>query len=311
MATQVSDSLFEIDPRELEESLTSDSELSLLEEPDPDVVKRFDALLDASEDALADGDGVRALAELDGEYRASLAELWQRVSYGGASLDSSRGYLFGRLQLALLQGQVGVLCAPGREPLTCTSYHLAVGLRLLYEAAVYEDGAEPLDDDWLVEDEQVYLWAVTEDAKLGDWSSFLLGGGLVEVPHELAVKLAGQDVVDFLIREKRMLETRDLDAVPLAAWRQQAPPVLARRLALVAEHATNLADKRSDELGREWDDARRARVGRLEARLERAAEQGLDSAMMASVDEAIAAVMRQRVVFRHEVLATQLFLVTS
>jgi hypothetical protein len=325
-----SPALFEIEPQVLEAHLAAGeaAELSLLEEPDPDVVAPVDRWLAAA--ARHDPAAVAAAAAEDRRMRRQLGELWARVSHRQgapaarpersdepaeataaerARMEGARGYLFARLGQALLQGMVGVLCAPDRTIDDCDAWHLVVGLRVLIEAAVARGHDEPSGDAWLIEDEVVYLWAVSPEGQLLDWAEFLLGQGLVEVPPSRATPLVSEEVLEFLVGEKRAIEARGLDAVPLASWRERAPAAMRERRVVVHEHAAALAEARQKDLARDWEQARAAHVARLEARCELLDQQGAAEALRAS-RRALERVKRRRVELRHEVLGTQLFVVT-
>lgn len=307
-----SPALYEVEPRVLVSRLTEDDapELSLIEEPDPEAIGEVDAWLGDEREAWLVAATDKAAAD-DARQRARLAELWARVSHGHGTLTGARGHLFGRLQQALLQGMVGVLCAPDRTIDDCEDWHLVVGLRLLVESATVEVGVEPWvdapDDVWLVEDEVVHLWAVSPDGELMDWAEFLLGEGLVEVPSRRAERIVDRDVLDFLLSEKRSLEARRLDGVPLSAWLNSAPEGLREKLAVVAEHAQAMAEVRHAEIEAAWAEAKDARLVRLDAR--RALVDNHPAAK-AATEAALARAHAEDVSIRHEVLGTQLFIVT-
>lgn len=307
-----SPALYEVEPRVLVTRLTEDDapELSLIEEPDPEAIAEVDAWLGSEREAWLATATDRAVAA-DTRLRAQLEALWARVSHGQGTLAGARGHLFGRLQQALLQGMVGVLCAPDRTIDDCEDWHLVVGLRLLVESAAVEVGVEPWidapDDVWLVEDEVVHLWAVSPDGELMDWAEFLLGDGLVEVSSSRAARIVDREVLDYLLAEKRSLETRRLDGVPLSAWLASAPEPLHDRLAVVAEHAQAMAEVRHAEIEAAWAEAKDARLVRLDAR--RHLVENHPSAK-AATEAALARAHAEDVSIRHAVLGTQLFIVT-
>ncbi len=306
---RVSDALFEVEPDVLESELAGDeSELSLIEEPDDAVVARIDELLRGAPDTelLA---RVEQAHIADRAYRDHLGAFWSHVVHGQAHLEGARGYLFSRLQLALLQGMVGVLCAPDRTVAECYTFSLAVGLRLLFESATHAAGDDPMDDQFLVDDEVVYLWAVAPDGQLVDWSQFLMGSGLAEVPHEDAAALVGKPVLDYLVETKRTLETRDLDAVPLAVWRRSAPEGVRDKLDVALHHAEALAQAREGDLERAWSAAKQAQLARLRARHAAATKSGAPPQVLASIDAAIRHGSARSAKLRHSILGTQLFLI--
>ncbi len=278
-------------------------------DPEPEAIAALDELLRAAPEPSR----LRVAEEAAGSdqrYREQITDFWARVSYGGSTLEGARGYLFGRLQLALLQGAVGVLCAPGRKIDDCFTFHLAIGLRLLFESAVLEPREEPLDDQWLVEEEQVHLWAVAPDGALVDWAEFLMGGGLMEVPQDKAAKLVGRDVLDYLVAEKNALETRDLDAVPLTNWRRRAPSSVNEKLAVVQRHAQAMAKARLHELNAQWKQAKAERLQRLEARRAFAVAHAAPEVDIEAIDKLIQTVQSKQLRLRREILGTQLFVVT-
>lgn len=303
--------LYEVEPTVLEARLTKDDqpELSLIEEPDEEVIAEVDLWLGAASPALRP-EVLDTAAANDEGMREQLTELWARVSHGRGSLAGARGYLFARLQQALLQGMVGVLCAPNRTIETCEDWHLVVGLRVLVESAKVEGGVEPWvdapDDVWLVEDEVVHLWAVSPDGELMDWAEFLLGEGLVEVTDKEAQRIVDREVLDYLLNEKRALEQRGLDAVPLSSWLESAPASVKTKLEVVAEHASAMAEVRHAEIETAWAAAKDARLVRLDAR-RALVEQ--DDAMLKATDAALSRAHAEDVTIRHEVLGTQLFVV--
>jgi len=303
------DALREIAPGQLELQLAGDDELSLLADPEPEAIAALNELLAGPPEANRQGVAEQA-ARNDEQYREQITDFWARVSYGGSTLEGARGYLFGRLQLALLQGAVGVLCAPGRKVDDCFTFHLAVGLRLLFESAVLEPRQEPLDDQWMVEEEQVHLWAVAPDGALVDWAEFLMGGGLMEVPQDKAAKLVGRDVLDYLVAEKTALETRELDAVELSKWRRRAPSSVDEKLAVVQRHAQAMAKARLHELSTQWQVAKTERLERLSARRAFAVAQAAPDADIEAIDVLINATKHKQVRLRREILGTQLFVVT-
>jgi len=306
---RANDALFEVEPSMLAARLASDDagELSLIAEPDSDVVAQLDDLFVGGPDPMLLA-AVETAQMHDRRYRQQLAEFWSHVAPGQERLAGVCGDLFSRLQLGLLQGSVGVLCAPDRDVASCSTFHVAVGLRLLFESARHEAGGEPMDDDWLVEDEVPYLWAVSPEGQLVDWSEFLMSGGLVEVPRNRAAKLVGREVLDYLVAEKRAIETRDLDAVPFAAWRRKAPAGVDDKLAIAGQQAEALASARLVELQNAWDLAKAQRLARLERR--RAGVEGVvNESVLADIDAACDTAREGRVKLRHQILGTQLFLI--
>jgi len=185
-----------------------------------------------------------------------------------------------------------------------------VALRLLLESAVLETRQEPLDDQWMVEEEQVHLWAVAPDGALVDWAEFLMGGGLMEVPQDKAAKLVGRDVLDYLVAEKTALETRELDAVELSKWRRRAPSSVDEKLAVVQRHAQAMAKARLHELSTQWQVAKTERLERLSARRAFAVAQAAPDADIEAIDVLINATKHKQVRLRREILGTQLFVVT-
>ncbi len=309
---EASPALFEVEPAVLTARLTEEQapELSLIEEPDEGAIAEADAWLVGDR-----GPAIDALIERtetdDRRLRERLSELWARVSHRQSAQAGIPRHLFGRLRQALLQGMVGVLCAPDRSVNDCEDWHLVVGLRLLVESAAVEAGVEPWaeapEDGWLVEDESVHLWAVSPDGELMDWAEFLLGDGLVEVPTRDAERIVEREVLDFLVAEKRSLEQRELDAVPLSAWLESAPPALRDKLTVVAEHALAMAEARHGEVEASWASEKDARLVRLDARRHLVAEQPV---ARAATEAALARAHAEDVTIRHEVLGTQLFIVT-
>jgi len=180
-----------------------------------------------------------------------------------------------------------------------------VGVRLLIEAVSHEEGVEPVDDAWLIEDEAVHLWLVDADGALVDGSEELLDGGLVEIAIEEAERLVGQEVLAFLRTHKERAEQEGRDALPLATWQAEAPPALAGRFDVAAEEAQRIAEARREELEASWLAANAARVARLERRLELVRGLGTDPDSV--VETALARARRTRVTLRHTVLGTQLF----
>lgn len=305
--------LWAMGPLSLEQELSGqdDAEMGLVNTPDPQATLRLDRLL--SDEGAAGSDNtarLRQSQQLDEAYRAGLTDFWSRVAYGASSLEGARGYLFARLRLALLQGAVGVLCAPGRNIDDCFTFHVAVGLRLLFESAELAPGEQVMDDDWLIEDEAVYLWAVAPDGKLVDWAEFLMGGGLVEVPRERAVKLAGGEVIDFLIAKKDELESRGLDSIPLESWMRGAPDSVRQKLAVVHKHGQAMAKTRMSELQQQWTDTRDASAARLRRRLEVARAGGSDEDTLTAIEQRITEVEQRQVRLRREIRGTQMFLIT-
>jgi len=304
------DALWDMGPLALEQELAGDddSEMSVVEPPDAAAVQRFDGWF-AGRASAAHDDAVARVAQLDESYRNHLADFWSRVSYGNNTLESARGYLFNRLRLALLQGAVGVLCAPGVKIAKCTRFHLAVGLRLLFEAVELAPGEEPMDDQWLIDDEMVFLWAVAPDGKLVDWARFLMGGGLTEVSDEVASRFVGAPALDFLVRTKQELESRALDAVPFDTWLEAAPARLRDRLEVVHKHGGAMAKARLAELQKEWSEGRAHRVAHLRERLEAARAASADEEQCTALEARIAELQERQVRLRREVHGTQLFVI--
>jgi hypothetical protein len=276
----------------------------LIEDPDPAAIAELDAVFE-DPPSVEINDSVELLEETERRFRSELADFWTRVASAEAELPTSRGHVFARLRLALLQGQVGVLCASGRDPGATTGFSLLLGLRVLIECAVHAEGSEPSDDEWLVDDEIVALLAVAPDGSISDFGERLLQGGLLEVPQALAARRLGPESLDYLARQKRALEQGALDGLPLAAWRREAPVRFDQRLAVAQREGERLAQERSGQIAAEWERARVARRERLEKRLEAAADNGADEAALAGLDAAIANVQRRRVSLRHDVLVTQ------
>jgi hypothetical protein len=303
--------LFEVEPQVLEGRLTEDGapELSLIEDPDPEAIAEVDAWLRDAEPGVTPEQLETAKRE-DRRLREELSELWLRVSHGQGTLAGARGHLFGRLQQALLQGMVGVLCAPNRTVDDCEDWHLVVGLRILVEAAsATADGnaADLPDDEWLVEDEVVHLWAVSPEGELMDWAEFLLGEGLAEVTASEAERIVHQSVLDYLLEEKQSLERRQLDAVPLSAWLESAPPEVKEKLEVVAEHAAAMAEVRHAEIEAVSAEAKDRALVALDARKALVKD---DEKALRATEKALARADGEDVIIRHEVLGTQLFVVT-
>lgn len=305
------DALVEMAPASLEATLAAEHqvELSLIEPPDEEIVRRFEALMTRKPNA-AEQRAAERVQELDRSYREQLADLWERVSYGSSTLEAARGYWFGRLQQSMLQGQVGVLCAPERKIRDCTTFHVVVGLRLLFEAALADGACEPLDDQYLVDDELIRLWSVAPGGQVSDWADTLLGAGLADVPQREADGVVGKGVLEYLVRQKRALETRALDAMPLGAWRRGAPPELDGKLQVVQRRAEAESQTRLQEIAAEWAGAKEQRLARLRKRRDRAVRSKADDAIVAAIDQCLEQAERREVHLRHEVLGTQLFVVT-
>ena len=254
------------------------------------------------------------LREHDRRYRAVFADFWERVSFGRSNLEMARGYLFGRLRGALLQGQVGIVCAPGREPAACTHFDVALTARLLFEAALAPSGASPLDDQWLIEDEELHVWAVGDDGQVDDWQQALLQGGFVEVAADTVPDVLPAAVVDFLAAQKRRSEARALDATPLSEWTRGAPPALGHRLLRLARHAAEVARARERELVAEWEAEKAQRLATLAVGERFVAARGEPERPAHAFASATAAARREELdhttpLVRHEVLAAQLFVV--
>jgi hypothetical protein len=306
-----SQALYEVEPKVLVSRLTEDDapELSLIEDPDPDVIAEVDDWFGDVSVLVSDSELETATAE-DVRMREQLADLWVRVSHRQGTLAGARGHLFGRLQQALLQGMVGVLCAPDRSIDDCDDWHVVVGLRLLVESATLDAGepwGDAPDDVWLVEDEVVHLWAVSPEGDLMDWAEFLLGEGLAEVRAKDAERVVDREVLDYLLAEKRSLESRQLDAVPLSAWLTGAPAPLKKRLEVVAAHAAAMVEVRHAEIEAGWAEAKDARLVRLDARRPLVAD---NPAAKKATEAALKRAHSEDVTIRHEVLGTQLFIVT-
>lgn len=299
-----SDALIEIEPDDLEVSMAADAspEVSLIEEPDEEVVELVDALLAGEREEVAHG--LVALAEEESiAYRDRLADFWSRVTYGHGDLRGARGYLHGRLGLALLQGMVGVLGV--QDGASEGVFDLGVGVRLMVEAAPHVEGEAPIDDAWLIEDEVVHLWLVDADGALIDGSDELLDGGLVEIGVDEATPVVGRDVLAFLAEQKERAEREGRDALVLSAWHDAAPQSLAGRFEVVVEEARRIAELRLEEIEGSWEVSQRERVARLERRLALVRELGDDPDRV--VEHALGRARRARVKLRHTVLGTQLF----
>jgi hypothetical protein len=304
------DALHEIDPLELERQLAreDDVELSLLEEPSAEALSELERWL-AQEPPSDWTVAAVAASPADARYRRDLIELWSRVAHGGRGLEGARGHFFERLRLALLQGQVGVLCAPDRPIGDCYTFHVAIGLRSLYETAVCEGSAEPMDEQWLIEDEEVHLWAVAPDGTLADWSELVMQRGMDEVAQDRARKIVGPDVIDWLLAKKRTLEAKELDCLPLSTWREGAPASVESKLSVAQRHANGMARTRLAALTQAWDREKSARLERLRARRAAFAARGVDEEVLAQIDARIAEAERRQAHWRHSVLGTQVFLV--
>jgi Helicase conserved C-terminal domain/SNF2-related domain len=300
-----SDALIEIEPDELEASMAAETspEISLIAEPDEEVVELVDALLIGEAEHVAHG--AVALAEEDDlAYRERLADFWSRVCYGHSDLRGARGYLYGRLGLALLQGMFGIVGTAEASP--DDGFEVAVGVRLLVEAASHARGEEPVDDAWLIEDEAVHLWVVGGDGAVEDGTEELLEEGLIEIEPATATELLGEEVVTFLRDEKARVERAGVDAVALERWRARAPNPLGERLADALVEAEHIAVARREEIEATWRAAFEKRIERLERRQRLAV--AAENADATPVTEALARARLADVSFRHEVLGTQLFI---
>ena len=304
------DALYALHPTRVVRHLAGDgTELTVIPAPNQVALAELDELLLGDRSAAHQRAVAHAL-EHDQTYRERIGQFWSRVSYGGSSLLGARGYLFGRLRLALLQGQIGVLCAPGRSIADCRKWSLAIGIRLMFEAATLDPGREPLEEDWLLEDEEVYLWAVDHDRKLLDWATWLTGGGLEEVPRSKAAELAGEAVITFMQARKQEIESRGLDAVPFESWRQGAPPEVADKLEVVSDHAAKMARQRMAQIRGDWDFAKNAKAELLKRRLELARSAEAGEEVIAAIQTRLMQLSQRRVELRQQVLGTQIFVIT-
>jgi hypothetical protein len=186
---------------------------------------------------------------------------------------------------------------------------LVIGLRLLYESVQTTDDGVPLEERWLIEDEEVYLWAVSSSGELTDWAELLLAGGQVEAPLDKASAIVGESVVKHLLAQKAELEGSDKDATLLAAWSHRAPTPIVDRLAVANKRAESLAETRIGQMREAWLAHHGQRTARLHARVERAGAAQIDAAAYAELTAALEAEKKQRVCYRHQVLGTQLFVV--
>lgn len=303
-------SLFEIPAAEIERALVSETEptLALAEPGDDSAIKQFELLL---EGGVPDSVqlSVERLQQIDRSYREDLRGFWERVSFGQQPDGGVSHHLFDRVQLALLQGQVGALCAAGTALDDCNDYHLVLGLRLLYESVESVGEDAPLDEQWLIEDEQVYLWAVGSSGDLSDWAAVLLAGGQVEAPPEKAATVVGEDVIKHLLAQKADMEGGDKDAVPLREWSARAPSGMAQRIGVADTCAEAMAVGQVEALRSAWSVHHEARLARLASRVERAIGADVEEEHCEDLREAYAKEQLRSVRFRHHVLGTQLFAV--
>jgi hypothetical protein len=303
-------SLFEIPAAEIERALVSETEpsLSLAEPGDDSAIKQFELLL---EGGVPDSVqlSVERLQQIDRGYREDLSGFWERVSFGQQPDGGVSHHLFDRVQLALLQGQVGALCAAGTALDDCSDYHLVLGLRLLYESVESVGDDAPLEEQWLIEDEQVYLWAVGSSGDLSDWAAVLLAGGQVEAPPEKAAAVVGEDVIKHLLAQKADMEGGDKDAVPLREWSARAPSGMAQRIGVADTRAEAMAVGQVEALRSAWSVHHEARLARLASRVERATGADVEEEHCEDLREAYAKEQLRSVRFRHHVLGTQLFAV--
>jgi superfamily II DNA or RNA helicase len=303
------DALYALHPTQVVRHLAGDgTDLKVIPPPNQVALAELDELLLGDRSAAHQLAVAQAL-EHDATFREMIAKFWSIVSYGGSSLQGARGYLFGRLRLALLQGQIGVLCAPGRKIEECRKWSLAVGIRLMFEGAMLDPGREPLDEDWLLEDEEVYLWAVDHDRKLLDWSKWLTEGGLDEVPRDKAAEFVGEEVITFMQARKQEIESRGLDAVPFDTWQQGAPPQVADKLEVVSEHAAKMAKQRMKQIRGDWDYTKSTKAELLKRRLELARSAEASEEVVRGIQARQMQLTQRRVELRQQVLGTQIFVI--
>lgn len=306
-----SPALVKIAPHELEATLAgSDSvELSIPQEPNPAPLGTLSNLLAGGETTWRSRH-IKEQLQRDDAFR-QLLQQFRRVSSGARDeKEQTEAYLHNRIQQALLQGSIGILCAPECTPESCTSYHLAAGLRIVYEAATPSKRQTLFDEDWRIEDEEVYLWAVSPAGKLIDWSGFLTGSSLRHVQPAAAQRLVSQPVLDYLIDCKGQLERHDLDSLPAEAVLDNAPGAIATRLFVATQRANAIAEARVKELSAEWSDHRAMQLQSFDARLAHARATGANEDIQQRIVARSKALKKREVKLRHQLLLTQLFIIT-
>jgi hypothetical protein len=98
--------------------------------------------------------------------------------------------------------------------------------------------------------------------------------------------------------------------VPLSAWRNSAPHGVFEKLRVAQQHARSLVEARLRELRSDWDNARSRRLERLRARRSFAVEAAVARATVKAIHQRISQIESMQVRLRHQILGTQLFVVT-
>lgn len=307
-----SEALLGVQPVSIDEAFLADDIDQLLGDVPIRQTEELDQLF-PGELGAAHRDAIARARSSFHEYRELVRTFWERVTNRSASLAYAHTAFYGRLQNALLQGQVGVLRAAGTPLAQCQSMSLLAGVRVIVEAAELEEPDDDVEDVhpdlWLIEDEMVRVWGVREGQAPFDASGWLLDGGTVEVlPYE-TIGVVDPETLEFLLVYKNRVQVAHADGAPLDVVIEGCSASLQAALRQVRDAAEVLALTRTEELRDEWDqhgERWNALVGSL---VERAEDCGLRKVAIRELGDARIPDGATHVRFRHEVRLTQLLLV--